>query len=483
MSKDLAILLDECLERIRAGATVEECLASSPDEAEDLAPLLETLMMVRELRTVEPPPPLRMAAGRQRLLARAAELRQQEARAQAPSLGEQLSRLGQALASWLPSRPTATRWAFTAIATLLFLVVVGSSVVRAAGASLPGDPLYPVKRTTQAVRLALVLDETARAELERQIQAQRRAEALAVARQRRRVTVDFSGEIKSLREGTWVVSGVPVVVDEQTEVQGPVEPGLPARIVAVSQGDGTLRAQRIVVSTPTPTPTPTSTSFASTQVVTPTATATPTRLPPTSIISVATARPTSTATSAPPQRVTPTFTPTWMPTPTATPTARPPTMTPTPRPATPRPVETPRPPTSTPTTRPPTATSTPRPPTPVLTPTDTPTVPTVTVGPSFTPTEVSTGAATALITPGFTATWVPTQAITPTARPRFTATWEPNGYGHLRAETGHRIHGGPTAHGHDRGATIRGQVVIENFAETMVASWSREGTGEQTIGP
>lgn len=418
MSRDVAFILDECLGRIRAGASVQECLAGFPAEAEKLAPLLETLMAVRELKAIEPPLPERVLAGRERFLARAAQLRRQEAEAQPSPFAAWLSRLGHSLATWIAPRPLAGRWVATAVITLLLLVVLGGGAVVAAETSLPGDPLYPVKRTTQAVRLSLALDETTRAELERQIQAQRRADALAVAEYGRQVRVDFSGEIESLREDAWVVSGVPLVVDAQTVIEGPRQPGLPAEILALSQGDGTLRAQHIIVATPTPAPTPTQSPFVPAGVTTETATTAPTDTAPPPRVSVATSPPTFTATSQPTVEATatsrPTFTATWTPTVPATVTARPPTTTATPRPATPRPdIATPKPPTATP--RPPTATSTPRPPT----PTDTPAP--ITATPHL-PTPAVTRVATAVLP---TATWVPTAVVTDTARPRFTATWAP----------------------------------------------------------
>lgn len=307
MNRDLALILNECLERIRAGASVQDCLASFPAEAEELAPLLETLVAVRELQATEPPLPERVAAGRERLLAQAAELRQQEVKSQPRPFADWPSRLRQRLAAWVAPRPMAGRWAITAIITLVLLILLGGSAVVAAESSLPGDVLYPVKRTTQDVRLRLALDEAARAELERHVQAQRRADALAVAQQGRRVTVDFAGEIESLRAGTWVVSGVTLLVDAQTVVEGPRQLGLTAQVLALSQGDGTLRAQRIVVMAPIRTPTPT--SFVPSRVATETATTAPTlTLSP---------APSSTATPRP------AFTATWAPTATATPIRRP----------------------------------------------------------------------------------------------------------------------------------------------------------------
>jgi len=334
MSQDLILALDECLERIRAGTSVQDCLASFPEEAVELAPLLETLLAVRTLQVTEPPLPERVAAGRARFLARAAEFRQQEAEARTAPFAGWLAGLRQRLSAWAAPRPMAGRWAVTALATLVLLVIVGGSAVVAAEGSLPGDVLYPLKRTVQEVRILLATDEATRGELEREVQAQRRADALAVARQGRQVTVDFLGEIESMDAEAWVVSGVRLLVDSRTVIEGPRQVGLTARVLALSRGDGTLRAQRIAVIAPSHTLTPT--AFAPLGVVTETATTAPT---PTASASIATSRPSSTPTRVPVTTAAPTGTPT--PTVTATTTALPsptatvthtPTGVPTPQP-------------------------------------------------------------------------------------------------------------------------------------------------------
>ena len=82
---------------------------------------------------------------------------------------------------FLASRPS--RFSFPAIlrpalaaATILVLVIAGAT--SAAGSSLPGDPLYAVKRTSEDVQVALTFDEVARMQLLSEL-ADRRLEELA----------------------------------------------------------------------------------------------------------------------------------------------------------------------------------------------------------------------------------------------------------------------------------------------------------------
>jgi hypothetical protein len=71
-----------------------------------------------------------------------------------------------------------------ALAAAAILVLVFAGATNAAASSLPGDPLYAVKRTTEDVQLALTFDEVARMQLLARF-ADRRLEELAeVAKQR-----------------------------------------------------------------------------------------------------------------------------------------------------------------------------------------------------------------------------------------------------------------------------------------------------------
>ena len=67
MKPDFETILDECLSRMCAGQSVEECLAAYPAQAEDLQPLLSVF---KEMQTV--PEPLERSeavrTGRQRML-------------------------------------------------------------------------------------------------------------------------------------------------------------------------------------------------------------------------------------------------------------------------------------------------------------------------------------------------------------------------------------------------------------------------------
>ncbi len=142
--KEFFNILDECLERILAGGeTVEQCLASYPEHAAALEPLLQTALDTKETLEIAPRPEFKERAKYQILT----ELRDIEERKQ-----RRFSLFG-----WQP------QWATAVIAVLVLLMASGGTVA-AAGNSMPDQPLYPVKLATERVRLALTPSELGKAE-------------------------------------------------------------------------------------------------------------------------------------------------------------------------------------------------------------------------------------------------------------------------------------------------------------------------------
>jgi hypothetical protein len=79
------------------------------------------------------------------------------------------------------SFPTMLRPAF-AVAALLVFVFAGAT--SAAASSLPGDPLYAVKRASEDVRLALTFDDVARTQLLSELTDRRLEELAEIAKKR-----------------------------------------------------------------------------------------------------------------------------------------------------------------------------------------------------------------------------------------------------------------------------------------------------------
>lgn len=157
-NKDINSILDECLERLFRGETVEQCLRSYPGQAVELDALLRTAVAVKRAAAVNPGVAFRARAREEFHTA----LREMEAKRGIHFFGLQ-------------------SWAATAVAVLLAVVVLGSSTVAAAGDSMPGQPLYPVKLAAEQVRIALTPSEMGKAELYTRLADKRVNELVYVA--------------------------------------------------------------------------------------------------------------------------------------------------------------------------------------------------------------------------------------------------------------------------------------------------------------
>lgn len=136
-------VLNECVERLRQGETVEQCLASYPERAEELEPLLRTVATLKEVSCVQPRPEFRAYA---------------KARILGGLRDKATKRAHNKAAIW---RRT---WA-TAAASVVAVFAVGAGTVVASADSLPGHPLYSVKRTVERVQLAATTSDVGKAKL------------------------------------------------------------------------------------------------------------------------------------------------------------------------------------------------------------------------------------------------------------------------------------------------------------------------------
>jgi hypothetical protein len=135
---DLDDILSECLDAIlRREMTLAECLEMYPEHAEALRPLLQVGLLTARLKS----PPL-SAASVDALEARLRELPLPQSSARVPSARRGFT------------------FALSRLAAVLIIAVIvafGSSagLVAASSNTLPGDPLYAIKRLWEAVVLAL----------------------------------------------------------------------------------------------------------------------------------------------------------------------------------------------------------------------------------------------------------------------------------------------------------------------------------------
>jgi len=140
--KDFENILNDCLDRLIGGETIESCLARYPEHAAELEPLLKTALEARLAATLQPRAEFRQRAG----------IEFQKAISQMPSKAS-----GKAF-KW------QLRWAIP-VAVFLVLFSGGAGTVVAATNSLPGSPLYGIKLAAEQVQLAFTFSSEAKVEL------------------------------------------------------------------------------------------------------------------------------------------------------------------------------------------------------------------------------------------------------------------------------------------------------------------------------
>jgi hypothetical protein len=195
MSNKLFDALETCLQALEKGETLDAALARFPAQAADLRPMLEASRHARTLAGSPVPDAIQRRA-RSRLLQRAAEMREAK---RAPRR------------TWLYNfRPVAV----TLMLALFFVSSTG--LVRASSVALPGDNLYPVKRTWEDVRLALAFSPQEHQTLELDYETERQTEINELLVEGRAEPISFSGYVTAQTDGQWSVSGILVTISGQT---------------------------------------------------------------------------------------------------------------------------------------------------------------------------------------------------------------------------------------------------------------------------
>lgn len=220
-------VLEVCIQEIEKGTDIDTVLARYPKYAEELRPILETSVQAIRLASLGPSPEVERR-GRAKVLQYAARMR--EARA-------------------LPSRrlwSVPLRRVLVSLAVITMLFLGSNRLVHAASGTLPGDNLYPVKRTWEDVRVLLTFDLHSREALEIEHENERLEELYELFAEGRSAKVDFAGTVTRQNGDLWIVSKIPVVISPQTDLRTPsATVGDAVRVRGVSQADGTVLADRV----------------------------------------------------------------------------------------------------------------------------------------------------------------------------------------------------------------------------------------------
>lgn len=219
--------LEICLQDIEKGADVESVLFRYPDLADELRPMLEASAGAKNMAVPAPVPDV-VRRNRAKVLQHAAQMREGKVRSSQRIWFASLRRIAVTLA----------------VVTVLF--VSGTGLVGASSNTLPGDNLYPVKRTWEDLRLFFTFNPLEREALEIEHENERLHEVQEVLAEGRFAEVDFNGVVTSQNGNEWVVAEVRVLISDQTEIreQG-ITVGSPVRVRGITQGNNTVLAERI----------------------------------------------------------------------------------------------------------------------------------------------------------------------------------------------------------------------------------------------
>lgn len=245
MTDNLYDALEICLQALEKGADVESCLKLFPALADELRPILETATLART-QAIQDVPVDGMRRGRARVLQHAAELREQKRVAVVPFWRKPFQ-TGRAL-----------RVMATSLTSVVFLFSSGTGLVYASSGSLPGDHLYPVKRSWEGVQLALILDPRAKLERENEFEHERVNEIHELFSESRKTRVDFQGVVETQQANVWQIAGLRIAIDHDAVLNNKIVPGALVQVIGETE-DGIIQAEQIILlqspsASETPTP-------------------------------------------------------------------------------------------------------------------------------------------------------------------------------------------------------------------------------------
>jgi Domain of unknown function (DUF5667) len=164
MAERFEDILNECLDKIRQGESVEQCLARYPEQAAELAPLLRVGMASEKASSAVAPRPEFKARARYEMQSRLHDRERKTEPKKASFIG------------WMP------RWAAAVASVILILLIAGTGTVAASTSSMPEDTLYPVKLATERVRVGLARGDVKKARVNVRLADRRVKEIIYLAK-------------------------------------------------------------------------------------------------------------------------------------------------------------------------------------------------------------------------------------------------------------------------------------------------------------
>jgi len=228
MNNKLYEALEVCLNEIEQGADVDTVLFRYPELAGELRPILDASVKAKGMAVSAPSNDV-VKRNRVKLLQHASQMREQ-------------IRVPNPRRSWT----VPLRRALVTLMVVALLFVSSTNLVRAASTTLPGDSLYPVKRTWEDVLLLFTFDTNKRDALELEHENERLDEVHELFAEGRSADVDFAGYVTRQSGTEWRVSGITVLVSPQTRLPDQsVDVGAAVQVRGKIQDNMSVMANRI----------------------------------------------------------------------------------------------------------------------------------------------------------------------------------------------------------------------------------------------
>ncbi len=189
-------ILDAYLRELENGAGVESVLARHPEHANELRPILKASLQARRMASQPAPSADTLRRGRAKLMQRATELREEKA---------------------APRRRVISMFQRLALSFALTTLLLASwtGLVSASSSALPGENLYPVKRSWESLRLFFTFTDARRVLLESEFKGERLEEVNHLIAEGRHEMIQFAGVFMEVN-GVSYASGVPALISENT---------------------------------------------------------------------------------------------------------------------------------------------------------------------------------------------------------------------------------------------------------------------------
>jgi hypothetical protein len=294
--KELFEILDEALDRVLKGESIQTVLADYPRHAHELEPLLKTALETRDAAAIQPRPEFRQRAALE--FQKAIQKMPVKYVAKMPGTKDLI---------YKPRRGIFGRGMAWSVSLVVIIVVLlsGTGVVTASTQAMPDSPLYGVKLVAENVQLALTPGQNGKAELLSKFNDRRVTELVEMADKGNAAEVSaLNSRISSNIDKILEITGGQIMASSlDTNISQETAFGTSA--AAPSQQETTLAA-----SQPVP---PDTTAASTTTALVPTTTLaglpfTPTQVPVTTKVPVATTAVTPVTTKAPLTTVAPVFT-------------------------------------------------------------------------------------------------------------------------------------------------------------------------------